>query len=123
MDDRTSLDEAAQQPPPEREEFLPSDYYEPEPEEVSLTLRLPAELRDDMKILSQVWRKLDAEVGKGKKISINDVMIRLLTVGRDDLYERYKGRPETDAEIDALVKRLATEFRAAAAKAAAEKQK
>lgn len=100
--------QAAAKAPTKTDQTVP--YYEPDPKEVALSLRLPEELRDDLKLIARVWSRLDEEIGAGKKVSINEVIVRLLKVGRDGVWAEAGGRPKDELAETRLVKRLAEAY-------------
>ena len=85
-------------------------YFEPTTRPAELRIRFPAALRDDLKLIAEIWNALEERVGSGSSISLNDVIVRLLSVGRDGVFAEYGGKPETSAGQAALVERLARAY-------------
>lgn len=88
-------------------------YFEPrqpKPEPDKLTLRWPAELREDIQEIADFWTDLNTAIGQPEKVSLNDVILRMLTVGRDGVWAEYGTRPGTKAERKELLDRVAASY-------------
>lgn len=80
-------------------------YYVPKEKQVISTLRAPEGLHEELKEIADLWHQVEQRVGEGK-VSLNDVLIRLLRVGVDGVWTELGGRPTTDKAKQALVERM-----------------
>lgn len=86
-------------------------YFEPQTKPAELRIRFPASLRDDLRLIAEIWDALEKRVGSGATVSLNDVIVRLLSVGRDGVWAEYAGKPETSAAKAELIERLAKAYK------------
>lgn len=83
--------------------------YEPE-KTVPLSVRMPDALREQLREIADLWTKFEERLGSKRKVSVNDVILRLLEVGADNVWGEYNGRPKDEKARAALAERLAEHY-------------
>lgn len=86
-------------------------YFEPKPKDANLTIRYPEDLREDLREISSIWSDVSEALGRGEKVSLNDVIVRLLKIGNDGVWAEYGGKPTNAKERAALIERLVAAYK------------
>jgi hypothetical protein len=83
-------------------------YYSPKERTQPLTIRIPESLKRELEEISEIWTAVEERAGSGEKVSVNNVIVRLLRVGVDGVWGEFgtKPHPHDEKEKKALVERM-----------------
>ncbi len=74
-------------------------------------LRLSEALKADLQEIADFWTALNDRIEQPEKVSLNEVILRLCSVGRDGVWAEYGKRPTTKHEREELLTHVAASYK------------